>query len=223
MATGPFIAIAIFVVIIVIAGFSCLVIPPGKFDQTRLKTFVTVFAGFSLLATIMFYYLLIRLQVIQGDLLSLRETQEVQSTMHQVVEKIKKSSKIVPSFCAKLIPLQFKGKVKREKTSDHLERAVEKHDLSTSIFGAFQTAVLEYKFVSEQEDFYNCTFLQWATSKSLRKYWTLSKISLIPKTQTFGDLLFEYAPKTNVHDVESYEKACHALKNDPRYKCIFEK
>jgi hypothetical protein len=143
--------------------------------------------------------------------------------MHQVVEKIKKSSKIVPSFCAKLIPLQFKGKVKREKTSDHLERAVEKHDLSTSIFGAFQTAVLEYKFVSEQEDFYNCTFLQWATSKSLRKYWTLSKISLIPKTQTFGDLLFEYAPKTNVHDVESYEKACHALKNDPRYKCIFEK
>lgn len=223
MGTSPFIAVVILVVIIVIAGFSCLVIPPGKFDQTRLKTFVTVFAGFSLLITVMFYYLLIRLQIVQSDLLALKETQQIQTSMEKISEKIKKSSSVIPGFCSSLLPLQFKEKSGRESPASHLEKTMEKYDLSSSIFGAFQTAVLEYKFVSEQEDFYNCTFLQWATSRSLRKQWPLSKISLIPKTQEFGDLLFHYAPKHNIHDVETYKKACKELKEDPRYKCIFEK
>lgn len=221
MRVVPSTPISLLVIIAVIALAICMYLPPGKFDNSRVKTFIAVFAGLSLVVTVMFYYSVIGLQMTQGDLLELRETQQVQSTVAGVISNITKTVPVAPEFCAELLPLEV-GRVS-VKASDvgELKRVSSEYELSSSIFMAFQTSVLEYRFVSQQEDFYTTLFLQWATSQSLREYWDNFKISCIPKAQKFGELLFAYAPKTNLRDPNAYVKASLEMRNSCIYKNIF--
>jgi hypothetical protein len=245
MVMPPSIAIVILVIILIIAGFACLMITPGKFDQSRIKTFITVFAGLSLILTVMFYYAVIGLQKVQGELLVLRETQQVQQQIALVVGDIAKSTCVIPEFCSELMPLEVfesfsessSGTAKETSKCDNdsssrsthsssksrtrkinrIKKIGKAYELSKGIFSAFQTAVLEYKFLAKQEDYYNCLFLQWATSPILRKCWKAGKISLIPRAQRFGDLLFQYAPKTNKHCPDSYVRACEEMRETREY------
>jgi len=220
MKTQPTIVILFLVIVVIIALFASLMIPPGCFDGSRLKTFVTVFAGLSLVLTVMFYYILIGLQAVQADLLELKETQEVQKVVLDVNKQICVSRDKVPKFCAELLPLQVKKDFVTTKTP-YLERVAAENELSWLVFNAFQVSVLEYKFVKEQETYYTRLFLQWTTSKILKRNWELAKISLVPKTQRFGDLLFAFAPKKDLHDPEGYIRACTAMRQTKEYKEIF--
>jgi hypothetical protein len=222
MKVQPGIAIIVLVIIVIVAMFCCLMIPPGTFDKSRTKTFITVFAGLSLVLTVMFYYILIRLQVVQSELLELRETQEMQDAVLAVNKQITCASKVIPWFCAELLPLQIiDAGTEASSRRRNIEEISNENELSELIFNVFQVAVLEYKFVKEQEVFYTRLFLQWTTSKTLKKNWEAGRISLIPKVQQFGDLLFQFAPKKNKHDPCSYVKACEDVKATKEYKSIF--
>lgn len=216
MKIQPGIAILVFVIVIIVALFSCVIIPPGSFENSRLKTFVTIFAGLSLVLTVMFYYTVIRLQVVQSELLELKETQEIQNSVMAVNKQITCSWDIIPEFCMQLLPLQSKYKSYSHKTSTPYE-----NELSWLIFNVFQVTVLEYKFIKEQETYYTRLFLQWTTSKILKRNWLLMRISLTPKAQQFGDLLFHFAPKDRKHDPDSYISACNKMRMTEEYKAIF--
>jgi hypothetical protein len=120
------------------------------------------------------------------------------------------------------MPLQVKeemtSKEKKPKTTIEITNEVE---LSWLVFNVFQVAVLEYKFIKEQDTYYTRLFLQWTTSKILKKNWRCTKMSLVPEVQAFGDLLFDFAPKKNKHDPESYKEASEALQSCKEYKRIF--
>lgn len=219
---SPKLAIIVLIIIFVIAGFSCLVITPGNYDKCRLKTFIAVFAGLSLLITVLFYYALMQLQVTQSELLELREIQQIQGSVQNVTEKITKSTSTTPKFCAELMPLQITKPIVKSNKTPYVEKVATEYEISETIFLTFQSAILEHKFISEQDDFYTCLFLQWATSKKLRKYWELGKISFIPETQRFGDLLFKYAPRENKHSRNSYVEACKRMQCSKEYKLLFK-
>lgn len=211
--------ISILLIIAIIAFAICMYFPPGKFDNSRVKTFIGVFAGLSLVVTVMFYYSVIGLQQTQGDLLELRETQQVQSTIANVISSITKTSPVAPDFCAELLPLEDTEPSPSE--ADEFKRVTSEYELSSSIFMAFQTSVLEYRFVSQQEDFYTTLFLQWTTSNKLRDYWTKFKISCIPRAQKFGELLFQYAPTHNLQDPNQYVLASLRMRSSCGYKSVF--
>lgn len=219
MKVVPSTPISLLVVIAIIAFAICMYLPPGKFDNSRVKTFIAVFAGLSLVVTVMFYYSVIGLQMTQGDLLELRETQQVQSAVAGVISNITKTASIAPEFCSELLPLE--GPQPSESDADELKRVTSEYELSSSIFMAFQTSVLEYRFVAQQEDFYTILFLQWATSRKLKEYWKNFRISCIPRAQKFGELLFQYAPTTNMQDPREYVKASLEMRNSSVYKAIF--
>lgn len=226
MQVVPSTPITLLLVIAVIALAICFYLPPGNFDKSRVKTFIAVFAGLSLVVTVMFYYSVIGLQITQSELLELRETQQVQSTIANVITNITKTSAVAPEFCAELLPLETLPV--RTLTSDSsntdvntMKRITSEYDLSSSIFMAFQTSVLEYRFVEQQEEFYTTLFLQWTTSRRLRNYWKNFKISCIPRAQRFGELLFQYAPKHDRRDPSAYVAASCEMRQSRAYKNIF--
>lgn len=208
------VVLIVFAIVITVAVAAAFMISPGTYDQSRWKVFIITVAGLGILLTVMFYYAVINIQYTQNELLFIKENVQMMTTVNEVVDKISKGMDKDSSLASELTPLECEGKGKSKEKSENGYQ----YSLSQSIFSTWQLTTLERRYVSLQEEAYMYLFLQWASSRKLRKQWSTLKLAYTERTRMLGDLLFSHAPK--VHTVAEFEKAVASLITLPRYKSI---
>jgi hypothetical protein len=207
----------------------------SNYDQGAFHTFIVVFAGLGTLVTFAFYYNLLILQEQQQELTVLQEASEISnSVLNGVLESMNNSSPIIPAFVLSLTPLTNTICCPGGNTGEtgcsftpaedpvNPQTCTEKMTLSYRIFSLWQDVIAANGFIADNQLAYVTNFLQKANSQQLYQQWNLSKINFSPKTQTFGDLLFEYGlPITNQTPAE-YTSTANKLIADPRYQDLLK-
>lgn len=235
----PNIALGFFFLIIIVAAVIAWWMGSyADYDKCSFHTFIAILAGLGVFVTFLFYYNVVQLQNQQQELAAVQELARINdSVLNSVLDEIKDASNIIPNFVISITPLtnvvccstgatgSGTGTCVIEVGEDPInpETCTEKMVLSYRIFALWQDVVIGHKFTNFDSIAYVSNFLQRANSPQLYVQWTASRINFDTQTQSFGNLLFEYALPITNQTPEEYVSVAQKLINDPRYKAIFTK
>lgn len=96
----------------------------------------------------------------------------------------------------------------------------QKATLSYLIFDMWQAVITCNRIIKFDTIGYVSTFLQQANSSQLYAQWQVSYISFDSKTQTFGNLLFQYGLPITVQTPQSYLDAANQLISNPSFQAL---
>lgn len=217
----PKLALGVFLFILAAAAIAAWWMSTyNRYDQSTFHTFIAVLAGLGVFVTFMFYYSVVELQQQQQQLAVIQETARISDIVfNDLLSEIDKASIIVPNFTLSLTPLLPCGATAGPDPVTP-EACIEKLILSTKIFGTWQDIIISNTFVDYQPVAYVTNFLQQANSSQLLDQWSTAKINFNSRTQSFGDLLFEYGLPITDQVPNSYVNAAYQLLADPRYIAI---
>lgn len=228
------IALVIFgVILLVSAAVAWYMGTYSYYDSGRFHTFIAVLAGLGVFVTFMFYYNVLILQNQQQEIAALDELARVNTAvLGSVLNEIKAASTIIPNFTLSITPLANTAccagstgggtgtcVIPVDPDPVNPQTCTEKFVLSFRIFSLWQDVILSSKFISSPLG-YVSSFLQFANSSQLYSQWQVSYIDFTSKTQTFGNLLFEYGLPITVQTSETYQTAAETLINDPRFQSL---
>jgi len=225
----PGVALILFILILVISGLTAWYMGNyAHFDVSTFHTFIAVLAGLGVFVTFMFYYSIVELQQQQQILITVQETARISDTvLNSLLEEMNQASIIIPRFVLSLNPLGTTGCTNSDSVTLNIEEdpinpqsCTEKLVLSYKIFNSWQDVIISSTFVAFDSLSYVTNFLQRANSGQLFQQWIPGRISFNAKTQSFGDLLFEYALAITDHTPQVYVATAQKLIADPRYKAI---
>ena len=214
----PQLSLFIFVVILLIAALVAMSYSDfGMFKNSRGHTFIIMLIGLGIFITFLFYYSIVELQNSQSQLATIQETSKLSADISDgLMNDIRAGSTKIPNFALSLTPLIIcNSNIPVDPETP--ETCIAKMTLSYKIFNVWQQIVLAHNFVNYDPLSYTTNFLQRANSKQLLEQWKLNKINFNDDTQSFGDLLFEYALPITVQTPELYVETANKLLKDPRY------
>lgn len=233
---NEFYAILIFVAIIVTAAIVAWFMESYQgYDQHKFHTFIAVLAGLGIIITFLFYYNLIVLQGQNQKLAALQELARLNDTvLNSVLDAIQASSALIPNFVLSITPLTNTVCCETSATGDTggtciipvgpdpvtPQSCTQKMTLSYRIFALWQDVIVSNKFINFDATAYVSNFLQRANSQQLYVQWTVAKLDFNTNTQTFGDLLFEYALPITIQTPSEYISVAGKLIADPRFQAI---
>lgn len=219
----PGFAIFIFSLILLISGIAAWLYGSyNNYDIATFHTFIAVLTGLGVFVTFMFYFSVVELQQQQQQLFIIDETSRIsQNVLNSILGEINIATKIIPQFCASIIPLSHHPVLEVDVVTT--ESCSQKLVLSYKIFSVWQDLIISIGFVNFDPISYVTNFLQRANSKLLFVQWTTSKINFNFVTQQLGDLLFEYALPITNQTPETYVQTAQNLIADPRFIAIINK
>lgn len=218
----PLFALGVFVIILIISAIVAWQMRDYKnYDTGSFHTFISILMGLGVFVTFMFYYAIVEEQQEQRNLASLQQLSTINAGLiNSVLKEINNAAPFLPNFVASINPLTMSSSSIPDP--DTPEGNSYKTTLSYRIFAVWQDNVTTRQFLGSYDSIaYLCNFLQRANSKQLFEIWTQIKIDFSESTQSFGDLLFEYALPITVQQPRVYEETANQLSQDPRYKEIF--
>lgn len=216
----PGIALAVFLGILIlsllIAGFC----NPLKFDQTRTKIFLICLAPLGIFVTFLFYYALVRIQIIDQRQNVVNMTSELRKNiLTQVMDVLHDSHHQIPHFVASLFPLvpcHTTGK-HMEEDPDTPENNLLKHQISYKLFHLLEGFIIAAPFIDVDLESFIIHFLQRFSSHQLYTQWQLCKLDFNAKTRQVAEMLFNTAMKMNNHDCDTFECAARCLSKDTTF------
>lgn len=219
--------ILVFAVLIVISLMAAWLCNPSTFDNTNWKVFIVTLSSLSIVMTVMFYYAVVELQISQQQLTSAQELRSISGlTLHILQTSMMKYMAIIPRFVLSLHPLQKHKKRKynsRSSSDDNCnEKVVAKNGISYEIFNLWQSTIADIKFSHACDYGYISLYLQWATSRRLKKQWDTQCINFSQKTREFGDLLFERASMIYTYSVCAFNSVAEELINSETLRAILD-
>ena len=210
-------AIIVFVIVVIIAVLLTRYVPPGQWEGSKIHIFMAILAGLSICITFLFYYGVVELNQEQHNLSMVQETARLDRILvEDILHQISVVGEHVPHFASTLIPLQHPPASEPDPITP--QNVFHKLYLSSVIFSAWQDILLAESFSTIEPIAYLSSFLQRANSVELFRLWMTSKLEYNKETQTFGDMLFEYALPITDQRPESYITAARAIIADPRYQ-----
>ena len=216
----PAFVLILFGCVILVALFLAYFIKPGTFEDSRVKVFLAALTALSIVIILAFYYSLIVVQQQQQQLAIIQETSRISdSVITQLLNDINVAASKIPNFVFSISPL-ISCNTQPPPDPETAQNCIEKDLLSYKIFVTWQDTILSNSFIDLSPLAVNVNFLQEAHSTQLFEQWPNNKINFNSKTQSYGDLLFEYGLKVEPQTPEAYVNAANKLINDPRYKDI---
>jgi hypothetical protein len=207
------------------------------YDKGSFHTFIVVLAGLGVIITFMFYYNVVQLQGQQQQLAAVQEFSRLNDTvLNSVLDSIMESSSIIPNFVLSITPLTNTVCCSTGTTGSigitgctipvgvdpvDPQTCTEKMLLSYRIFSLWQDIITSNSFMRLNPEPYITNFLQRANSQQLYVQWTVNKLNFNSKSQTFGDLLFEYGLPITNQTPQTYIDTTQRLIADPRFQTIF--
>lgn len=221
---SPNLALAVFVVILIVAGVvAWWMAEYSTFDTSKFHTFIVILAGLGVFVTFMFYYNVVAIQQEQQQLAALSELTRISDTMlTSMLNEILAASATIPNFVLSLTPLT-NTVCSSTAPPDPVtpQTCTQKFTLSYRIFSLWQDVVVSDNFMDINPTVYVTNFLQRANSMQLYEQWTVNRLNFIGEAQQFGDLLFEYGLPITVQTSETYVQVANELVADPRFQQIF--
>lgn len=212
----PNIAIAVFLIIILLSIYFSLCLDPSTYDVSRVHTFMVVFIALGSIITFLFYFSLVEIQQQNHRRNLIHESSSISDIMfNQILPAIRQSNKIIPHFTLSLFPLIKWGHISPDENT--LETSVEKYLLSNYIFSVWQEVIRHSEFLSCSQDSYISQFLQYANSDQLLHQWELHHVNYEITTQRFGNLLFYYTNKYLPRTGSDFNKLAKKFTKDPIY------
>lgn len=224
------------ILIAVITGIAILVAwwkqNYDNYDKGAFHTFIVVFAGLGTLVVFAFYWNLILLQEQQQDLTLIQEASAISDSMlNGILEAMNNASTTIPAFVLSLTPLTNTICCPGGETGTtcvytpatdpvNPQTCTEKMALSYRIFSLWNDVMAVNGYVSMNQLAYISNFLQRANSQPLHQEWLVNKLNFPSRTQTFGDLLFEYGLPITTQTPQTYIDAANKLIADPRYQSL---
>jgi hypothetical protein len=230
----PVFAIAIFVVIVVVAIVAAWWwVDYTSYDKATFHTFISVLTGLGIIITFLFYYNLLQLQQEQQELAAIQETARINdSVLNNLLDAMLQASTIIPNFVLSITPLTNEVCCANGTTGTtgctiptpedlvNPQTCTEKFTLSYRIFSLWQDIIVSNRFLTRSQVPFISNFLQRANSTQLYAQWTAAKLNFNPKTQSLGDLLFEYGLPITEQTPAVYIATAEALIDDPRYQAL---
>ncbi len=210
-----------------------------SYDKNWFHSFIAILTGLGVFVTFLFYYNIIVLQQEQQQSNTAEELARINSlVLTTMLESINQSSHVIPNFVLSITPLTNEvccnaGTGGSTGTTGgtglvctipvgpdpvNPQTCTEKYVLSYRIFSLFQEIILNKHKKNMEAEAYISNFLQRTNSPQLFAQWTVNRINFQPKTQTFGDLLFEYGLPITVQTPQEYTATAQKLMADPRYQ-----
>lgn len=211
----------VFAVIITIAAVAAFMIPPGGYDETRWKVFVTTIAALGIGLVFFVNYSNIEYLIRQQDLLKIKEMDGIVSKVDSVLALMEDGVEIAPRFVSELHPLEGKKSTVEKKDGKSLKVVTYKNRLSKKIFYLWQLVVNENKFVKDEDGAFMALFVQWATSKSLKNSWKKSRITCNEQGRQFGDLLFFFSSQVKEYTSDEFMRITLSMMSTEEYKKLF--
>jgi len=221
MLISAFTAIAVFVIIIVIAGVLSWWIGSGSnYDQSYTRTFVSILMCAIAVVLLLYYYNALTLQGrtdISEEMTNMQDTSE--KAISDIVDALAEANTVIPHFVASLYPIHFNAAQLPTADPDHHLARVTRLFVSKKIFYSWQVVV--HTGYKDRGAAFIAYFLQQAHSPLLAEQWQLLKISYSDATQRLGDLLFAYSQTITDNTVSAYQQAAELLRTDAKYAKIF--
>lgn len=233
-------ALVVFLVIVVAAIIIAFIYRDfANYDRTAVHTFVSIIGSLSIFILIIFYYNLIQAEEGRVALAGIQELARVQEEQNNLLSSsLIESSKIIPNFVNSITPLttticctgansiNFGTGANNcsliiPEDNYNIITCTQKTTLSGIIFAIWADVILSNKFIKQFNQLgFVSNFLQYANSQQLYQQWTVMRLNYSPKSQQFGDLLFEYGLPITTQTAENYTNIAQQLINDPRYQDI---
>lgn len=231
MLVTPNVAIFIFILIVVIAIILALWMKDYQsYDKSAFHTFIAILIGLGIFVTFMFYYNLVQLQHEQQNLVALQELGRINdSVLNSLLTNIDEASKTIPSFVLSLNPLSVccSDTVSFANSCGitgpdpiNAQTCTEKMSLSLRIFAMWQDVIVSNKIIKNNPLPYVSNFLQRANSSQLYEQWLVNKLNYAAKTQSLGDLLFQYGLPITVQLPQTYIDTAQQLINSQEFQDI---
>lgn len=187
-----------------------------SFDTSKFHIFITVFSGFGILITFLFYYNLVELQQEQQDIVSIQQDGSLSSSIRiALADTIVKASPYIPLFIASIMPLiNYQPGIDSKEAKATSYKVV----ISQKIFSIWKDYLTLDAYIVHDPQSYVCGFLQWANSKYLYEQWLVGRIDFSCNVNAFGDLLFQYALPIVEQTPEEYERVANEFVNSDDYK-----
>jgi len=223
----PNLALLLFAIILIIAAILAWVLGSYQnYDKGKFHTFISILAGLGVFVTFMFYYNVVQLQNQQQQLAVLEEIGRINdSVLNSILISLQDYSSLIPNFILSITPLTntvcCTNQCSTEPDPINPQTCTAKMAISYQIFSLWQDVITSGTFLSIDPLSYVSGFLQRANSSQLYSQWNVSYIGFNNKTQTFGNLLFEYGLPIVNQTPEEYTSVAQNLINDPRYSSIF--
>jgi hypothetical protein len=213
----PNVALAVFLGVLIVALFVANLCNPKYYNGTRTKIFISCLAGLGIVVTFMFYYGLVSIQQAQQRLDIVLMTSQISKMLTKgVIDQVQAASDKIPHFVMSLFPLLPQQEICEDE--DTTANQILKFNISYKIFMLWQELLIATPFLDLDQHCYLCLFLQRASSKQLYNQWLCAKLDFNEETQTFGDLLFQYASNIKNHTNKIYIKTAKKILCDPIYK-----
>ena len=190
MLINPILAIAVFVIIIIIA----LLIARSKksyknFNRSTIHSFVVILGGLGIFVSFMFYYNVVEIQNKQQKAINSQELSRINTNVSSILGD--KYIKSIPIFVYSINPL-----LKKKVNLDHLNienshiQMFKKHSLSQIIFNSWDDFRSSKRLSTYDEIGVINTFLQKCDSAELLEEWEIQKYNFDNKTQMLGNMMF---------------------------------
>lgn len=217
---SPFVALGVFVIVLLVALLISGFTNPVHFDHTRTKIFLYCLTSMGVVITFLFYYSVVQLQASQQRVVILQMTSNITKMLtKEIHDQIYKVSKKVPNFVMSLYPLQNNHCIV-EKDIINTETCMIKFKISYKIFLLWQELLLCLPFLDIEPTSYICICLQNAHSNQLKEQWEISKCDLNCNTRAFGDLLFFYAGKIKKQTPDNYTKMVKKMQKNKAFMSL---
>ncbi len=215
-------ALALFIAIIIISIIiACYMKTYERFNQSGFHIFTTVLVALGIFVTFLFYYGVVELQQQQQQLAFVQETARISNNvLENIMDEIKNSAPIIPNFTNSINPLTTCQDIIVPPDPINTVTCTNKSILSYKIFNVWQDVILSNAFVYIDPEAYITNFLQRAHSEQLYEQWKIGKINFNSRTQSFGELLFEYGMPIVQQTPDAYVAAAQHLIADPRFLAI---
>lgn len=188
----------------------------NSFDSSGFHIFISVFSGFGILITFLFYYNLVELQQEQQEIVSIQQDGSLSSSIRiSLADSIVSASPIIPNFVSSIMPLNMTKSTERD--NDSQTATSHKVVISQKIFSIWKDYLSLDAYIVHDPESYLCGFLQWANSKQLYEQWMVGKIDFSCNVRSFGDLLFAYGLPITEQTPEEYERVAKEFVNSEEY------
>lgn len=204
----------------------------SDYDSGRFHTFIAIMAGVAVFVTFMFYYNIVALQNQQQEITIITETFRINDgVIDSILYTMQKASLVVPNFVLSLTPLTNTVCCSTGTTGTNCqipvgedpltpEACTQKMNLSYRIFDLWRDVITSNKIIKFDTLSYVTHFLQYANSSQLYAQWSISYINFDSKTQTFGNLLFQYGLPITIQTPQEYVDVANNLIANPAFQAL---
>lgn len=210
-------AVSIIIVLIVLLAFtmSMFISDPKNYDNSRLKIFITIVAGFGIFVIFFFYLNVVELQYNQQKMIFHDRIQSMDdNVLDNFIKSLESNFEKEPTFIMSILPLQY------PEASNIITgtQSITKYNTSFKIFSLWRDYINyhNYLVIVNDDKSYIVQFLQRCNSLELKEYWKTMKLNYSITTKEFGDLLFEYGQNVEKTS-EAYCIKASQLVVDKRY------